>query len=489
MSMDRRQRRRCALAVSVALLGLALGGPASASPQAVTSTPQRSAALACGSRHYRVRLGDTLWSIAHRLGVGVDALAAANRRDPQTILPAGLVLVVPGGCKQRRAAPARTASGDSALVSALVQATATPGIRRADLGVVVVDLTSRTVLYGLNAEAPLEPASTEKLPLATAALQRLRANFRTTTDVLGQGRLAGSTWKGDLILKGHGDPTLTTGGLKALAHAVRARGVTAVSGRVVGDESYFDSARTAPGWKPSFAKDESPLLSALVVDRGLLDGHPVDHPALAAAILFTRALARAGVSVAHDPTVGTAGPSAVELTRRASPRLITVLARMDTWSDNFIAEMLLKELGARLGTGGSTAAGARIVAATLAADDVPLAGVSLADGSGLSLLDRLTARTLAATLETIWDTPALRPLLGTFAVAGSTGTLRHRLLGVRGNELVRGKTGTTDASSALAGLVGSRFAFAVLCNGSPVDLEAAHLLQDRVAETLLAAAG
>jgi D-alanyl-D-alanine carboxypeptidase/D-alanyl-D-alanine-endopeptidase (penicillin-binding protein 4) len=160
---------------------------------------------------------------------------------------------------------------------------------------------------------------------------------------------------------------------------------------------------------------------------------------------------------------------------------------MDTWSDNFIAEMLLKVLGARVGGHGTTAAGAAVMASTLAADEIPLGGVRLVDGSGLSPLDRLTARTLAATLETIAHTAALHPLLRTFAVAGATGTLRHRLLGVPGHQLVRGKTGTTDHSSALTGFVGSRFAFAVLCNGAPVvNWTAAHQLQDRVAEALLA---
>jgi serine-type D-Ala-D-Ala carboxypeptidase/endopeptidase (penicillin-binding protein 4) len=195
------------------------------------------------------------------------------------------------------------------------------------------------------------------------------------------------------------------------------------------------------------------------------------------------------VSVAGRPVVGTAGSTAVELTRRASPRLATLLSEMDTWSNNFIAEMLLKELGARLGGRGSTGVGAAVVRSALVSDGVPMAGIRLVDGSGLSPLNRLTARSLAAILETIWHEPRLRPLLGTFAVAGSTGTLRHRLLGVPGHQLVRGKTGTTDHASALAGMVGSRFAFAVLNNGSPVDWHAAHLVQDRVVESLLAAAG
>jgi len=475
--MARTWRRRSAALLAVALV-VVLGAPTS---QAHTAK--------CSPVHYRVRAGDTLWSIAQRFKVSVRALAKANKLDVRAPLWVGVELSVPRtACAPATTVRARTSSATSALVRSLSVAVATPGVSRAQTGVVVVDLDADAVVYRLNPELPLEPASTEKLPLATAALQRLGANFRTTTDVLGEGKLVGSTWRGSLVLQGHGDPALTTGGLKALAHAVRRHGITAVAGRVLGDESYFDAARTAPGWKSYFAKDESPLLSALVVDRGVLDGRAVDHPALAAAILFTRALRAEGISVAHDPAVGRATSRAVHLTRRASPRLITLLGQMDTWSDNFIAEMLLKVLGARVGGHGTTAAGAAVVASTLAADEIPLGGVRLVDGSGLSPLDRLTARTLAATLETIAHTPALHPLLRTFAVAGATGTLRHRLLAVPGHELVRGKTGTTDHSSALTGFVGSRFAFAVLCNGAPVNWTAAHQLQDRVAEALLAAA-
>ncbi len=454
-----------------------------------SARPVAGRATTCAPKRYRVRPGDTLFAIARRFHTSVGALATANSIDPAKVLLAGVVLVVPQpGCETRRAAPSASRTVAGSLSASLDRAVEVPGISRARTGVVVVDLDSSTVVYALNPDTPLEPASTEKLPLATAALQRLGAGFRTKTAVLGEGALAGTTWRGDLVLKGYGDPALTRAGLDGLARAVRKRGITAVSGTVVGDESYFDAERTAPGWKPAFAKEESPLLSALVVNRGILDGAAVDHPALAAAILFKRALQAAGVSVAGGPVVGTATSTAVELTRRASPRLATLLSRMDTWSDNFIAEMLLKELGARLGGRGSTGVGAGFVGSVLASDGVPMAGVRLVDGSGLSPLNRLTARSLAAILETIWHEPRLRPLLSTFAVAGSTGTLRHRLLAVPGHQLVRGKTGTTDHASALAGMVGSRFAFAVLNNGSPVDWQAAHLVQDRVVESLLAAA-
>jgi D-alanyl-D-alanine carboxypeptidase/D-alanyl-D-alanine-endopeptidase (penicillin-binding protein 4) len=470
---------------------LLAAGAVAASPVSVSgAAPGRAqATLACKPGQYRVRAGDTLTSIARRFHTTVAVLARANALDPDGVLLAGRVLKVPrGDCESRRAGPVAATPANRVLAASLSSALAVPGVSRSHTGVVVVDLDSSSVAFAVNAELPLEPASTEKLPVALTALQRLGAGFRTHTEVLGRGSLAGSTWRGDLVLKGYGDPTLSSEGLAALARAVRNHGISAVSGRILGDESYYDTQRTSPGWKPWFGKSESPLLSSLVVNRGALDGLATDHPALAAAVLFTRALATAGVSVAGKPDVGVAPASAVRIARRASPPLIRLLSMMDTWSDNFIAEMLLKQLGARLGNGGTTAAGAAVVRSNLAANGVPLIGVRLADASGLSSLDRLTARSLAAMLETVWHDPALRALPDTFAVAGSTGTLRHRLLGVAGHALVRGKTGTTDHSSALAGLVGSRYAFAIVNNGYPVNWTAAHMLQDRVVMTLLAAA-
>src|SRR5581483_1811116 len=480
-------RARIWLAWALVVLAAALAATGAGARPFATSSGAK-AELGCKPAKYRVRPGDSLSSIADRFHTTVAALARANQLKPNGILLIGAVLEIPPVCESRRAVPAPAAGAQRALTRSLLSALAVPGVSRVRTGVVVVDLASSDVVFKLNAETPLEPASTEKLPVALTALQRLGAGFRTHTEVLGEGRLVGKTWSGNLVLKGYGDPTLSSAGLTALARAVRNHGISAVSGRVVGDESYFDTQRTCPGWKASFAKVESPYLSALIANRGVLDGAASSDPALAAAILFTRALQKAGVSVAGSPVVGTASADAVRIVRRASPPLAKLLAIMDTWSDNFVAEMVLKQLGARIGEGGSTSAGAAVVRATLVENGVPVVGVRLADGSGLSGLDRLTARSLAAMLETVWHEPSLHRLLDTCAVAGSTGTLRHRLVGVSGHEQVRGKTCTTNHSSALTGFVGSRYAFSILNNGAPVNWAAAHQLQDRVVTTLLAAA-
>ena len=102
-----------------------------------------------------------------------------------------------------------------------------------------------------------------------------------------------ATWQGDLVLKGYGDPTLSSADLTALARQVRAERHHRVSGRVLGDESWFDAHRTAPGWKAAFYINESPPLSALIVDRGRVGRFTSHNPgARRGAALPQRARAR-----------------------------------------------------------------------------------------------------------------------------------------------------------------------------------------------------
>ena len=77
------------------------------------------------------------------------------------------------------------------------------------------------------------------------------------------------------MLKGFGDPTLQRADLVAMARALREGGIRSVTGGVRGDESYFDTRRTAPGWKPSYYKLECPPLTALISDRGKVAGRTV----------------------------------------------------------------------------------------------------------------------------------------------------------------------------------------------------------------------
>ena len=360
-----------------------------------------------------------------------------------------------------------------------------PGVSRARTGAIALDVHTGARVYARGARRSLEPASNQKLVVALAVLDRLGPRHRIPTEVLGLGAQSGSTWQGRLVLRGNGDPSLTRAKLRTLAQRIRAQGIVRVSGRVLADESRFDTNRTGQGWKASWYKVWCPPLSALVVDRARVKRSVTDNPALAAARAFTKELRRAGVQVGRAPRVGSPAKEGDRLAVMRSATLARLVRTMNKQSDNFYAEMLLKHLGAEKRGAGTATSGARVARKVLAARGVPLDRVRIADGSGLSPLNRLTARALALLLLSARDDPALNTqFVDSLPIAGVDGTLKTRMTTspARGN--VRAKTGTTSGASALSGYVRSRFVFSVLQNGSPVPWTSARAAQDRFARLL-----
>ena len=382
------------------------------------------------------------------------------------------------------APPAQAAA--PTLPSRLARALAVPHVAPTASGAIVVDLETGETLFAQNADTPLLPASNEKLCVTYAALLELGPYYRFRTEVRGVGYQDGEVWNGDLVLKGYGDPTLSSLQLARLAAQLREQGIRRVTGRVIGDESWFDARRIAPGWKSWFYMNESPPLSALTIDRDRYHGHLGTVPALAAAARFQELLHERGIE-AGAPTVGRAPPDAFALATVYSDPLPEILKFMDRESDNFTAELLLKQVGASTGAVGTTAVGAAQVRAALAAAGVPLAGVRIVDGSGLSRLDRLTARAIVGMLAAAWDDPMIKtPFVSALAVAGRSGTLKDRLRRPPARGVVVAKTGTTSLASALSGYVRQRYTFSVLQNGRPVSRFWARRAEDRFAAVLAA---
>jgi serine-type D-Ala-D-Ala carboxypeptidase/endopeptidase (penicillin-binding protein 4) len=373
------------------------------------------------------------------------------------------------------------------LQQKLAKALRVPHVAPGRSGAIALDLTTGAVVFAQNRARPFAPASNEKLPLTYAALTTLGPAYNFETDVLGVGSQDGAVWTGTLVLKGGGDPTLSSAGLRSLALQLRAGGIRRVTGGLVADESWFDARRTVAGWKPSFYLDESPPLSALVVNRDRVGGVLSTNPALAAGNAFRAALRAAGIVVNGAVHVGVAGDFAEPLAAVDSPPLSSILRFMDRESDNFTAELLLKQLGATELDRGTSAAGAAVVTRELAAAAVPMTGVRIVDGSGLSQLDRLTADALAAMLRVAWADPETRQVLvAALPVAGVNGTLEDRMRTGPARGHVVAKTGTTSEASALSGFVRTRFAFAVLQNGHPLSYWWARVAQDRFAQVLAA---
>jgi serine-type D-Ala-D-Ala carboxypeptidase/endopeptidase (penicillin-binding protein 4) len=397
-----------------------------------------------------------------------------GRRSLPAAVLAALLVAAPAG------------AGSSPLAKRLARALVVPHVSQARTGAVAFDLQTGQTLFAEHDTLPLAPASNEKLAVTYAALVGLGAAYRIETDVLGRGQQQGTIWQGSLLLVGHGDPTLSSAGLAALARQVRAAGIRRVTGAVFGDESFFDARRTVAGWKSWYYVNESPPLSALTVDRSRYRGGVSRRPALGAALAFRDALRRAGVAV-RGAGVGVEHGGEVPLAAVSSPPLAEIIRYMDQASDNFTAELLLKQLGAAYERAGTSAAGAAYVRSALAEAGVPLAGVRIVDGSGLSLLDRLTARAIEAILRAAWADGDVRPVLfEALPLAGISGTLSNRMRSppARGN--VRAKTGTTAVASALSGYVRRRYVFSILENGQPISALWARKAQDRFATVLAA---
>jgi D-alanyl-D-alanine carboxypeptidase/D-alanyl-D-alanine-endopeptidase (penicillin-binding protein 4) len=155
-------------------------------------------------------------------------------------------------------------------------------------------------------------------------------------------------------------------------------------------------------------------------------------------------------------------------------------------SDNSTAELLLKELGRTEGDP-STAGGRRVASAALLDAGVDLGGVVIADGSGLSLDNRLTCDVL---VELLREGDAEAVLEDGLAVAGETGTLAERFEGTPLDGALRAKTGTLNTVTALTGVTDDDdppLTFALITNltGAVVSLELIGE-QAHLAEILLA---
>ena len=371
------------------------------------------------------------------------------------------------------------------LKTRLDRALRVQGVSSSQTGAIVYDLSLDANVYRKNQALALKPASNEKLPVAVTALSILQPGYTIPTELRAQGHQTGSVWNGKLILKGYGDPALSGSQLGRLARAVEKKGITRVTGAIVGDETFFDKVRVGPGWKASFYKDECPPLSALIVNRGHFRGYITSRPALAAAKMLRSKLVDRGIKVGGRAKLGRADPSSAVIATERSPALRWLVRSMDRQSDNFYAETFVKLLGALEANEGSTTAGTRVVRQELRRRNVPLRGVVIADGSGLSAYDRLTAKATARLLRSAFaDGDISSAFVDSLPTAGVNGTLVDRMTSGPAYRNVYAKTGTTDSASALSGYVRSRYVFSILMNGSPIPWWYAREAQDRFAQVL-----
>ena len=479
-----------------------------------------------------------------------------------------------------------TASGD-ALRANLARTFALPEVDHALWAVKVQSMDTDEVFYSLNPRTLVMPASNMKIITTAVAAERLGWDYRYETQLLASGPVERGRLRGDLIVRGSGDPTINAppeekeekeepgSVFDAWADQLRAAGISGIDGRIIGDDDAFDDEGRGKGWAwddlpygyatPGGALLHHDNVVELVVQAGQLPGAPVSielrptgsglvlvnrvmtsptdgdftlqlrrlpgQPTLAvtgrvpagsepftqtASVdnpteFFVRALRETlvshgievnGPAVDVDTIAAARGPENQDhqsdipvsgsvdhvLLSHLSPPLSEIATALMKPSQNLYAETLLKTVGAGAGPG-TTEAGREWVREVLTVWGIPPDAYIIADGSGLSRYNYVTAGALVTVLQKMHDVPRHAAAFeATLPVAGRDGTLDSRMKGTLAEGNVRAKTGNLANVRALSGYVSTRddelLAFSIIANNFDVPPQVIDDLIDRAVERL-----
>ncbi len=420
------------------------------------------------------------------------------------------------------------------------------------VGVYIQVLKTGRMVYSENALKPMIPASNLKVVTTAAALDLLGPDFRYYTELRGGACDSQGVLQGNLYLRGSGDPTMClpyvqpTAPWRFFVKQLKARGVQAIQGDLVGDDSAFDREYLGKGWFDRYLLDSyaapvgalslnnnvveltitskdvrcDPPSSGFLSRRGNEGGYDcwiTREPgaeetwirggvAEGAAIKRTVTVANPGVftlgslaATLKQSGIRIGGKSrlielqggevaqceaAPVLARYQSPKLKEIIAQVNKESDNVFAQHVFKTLGLKTRGHGTAQNAEAAIKDFLRKQGIDDRGLVMVDGSGLSTLDRISPRQLVGVVEAMWRHPHGQAFVDSLPTGGE-GTLTSRL----GGMVLRAKTGTLDQHSALTGYLvsayGQTLGFAIVVN----DVESiwsAVDLQDRVLHTLAA---
>ena len=327
------------------------------------------------------------------------------------------------------------------------------------LGLYVYDLTDGLPLYAVNAAQRMRPASCQKVVTAITALDCLGGDYQLRTEFRTKGKVVSGVLQGDLIVVGGMDPMVTPDELFEAAQDIRQKqGIESITGSIVYDLSMREDKPLGWGW--CWDDDYGPLSALLVNGKDTFEKN------------WLQALSQAGIKVnsgAKGKEQGAREQAKTVYSIRHS--IDDLLDPMMKNSNNIYAECLFYQTAAFGGKKGAghKEAGQRTeqLLSKIGLDPSPY---RIADGSGLSLYNYVSAEMLVAMLGYAWRNESIKEhLLTSLPISGFDGTLKSRMTGTEADGNVRAKTGTVTGISSLAGYItavnGHTLAFAIINQG------------------------
>lgn len=391
------------------------------------------------------------------------------------------------------------------------------------------------VIYERNSEKLFMPASNMKLYTTAAALCMLGPQYKYATPFVTSGTIdEAGVLKGDLILKGSGDPSWSwrffdenyDSIMVMFVDSLKAKGITRIDGDIIGDDNFFDDQDLGYGWSwddetyyyaaqiSGLSYSENYIDYTLTPDSlniggpVLIEPHPqtsylnlrndlitvqsdtatkwtydrerstnnawfegeyrlsrgkseptitIHNPTRYTVHVLKERLEEAGIQVSGEPV--DVDDLETEIDYDATNHLFTyyshplsdIISKVNRPSQNLIAEILQKTLGAVFGEEGSSYEGRKIEMMLFDSLGMDTRNIKLRDGSGLARHNLVSPNATASLLQVMWEHPLRSYYIESLPLSGVSGTIRKRALGTAAEGNARAKTGTIGWVRALSG--------------------------------------
>jgi D-alanyl-D-alanine carboxypeptidase/D-alanyl-D-alanine-endopeptidase (penicillin-binding protein 4) len=429
-------------------------------------------------------------------------------------------------------------------------------IARDKLGLAVFDLQKNDLIYGLNENREMTPASITKVVTAAAVLQKIGAGTKLQTGLYSRAPIQDGTLKGDLVLKGGGDSGFVSESMWFLVNELMRTGIKKVEGNILVDDTDFDSVRTDPSRDPErvdraydapvgamsfnwnsisiFIRPgevgQPPKVYLDPIDNGFTvvnraktsssggnnlevsrDGDKItvkgtigvnnsevpvykniDDPVEWSGRNLVFFLSQRGIQVSGKVMAGRRTPEMKLLAKADSKPINQAVADMMKFSNNYVAEMLTKNLAANQSPKdhATLEGGMKVIRSFLNELGISDGRFTLVNPSGLSRRNKMKAIDLGKVLVSSYKHfPTFAEYLTALPMAGVDGTLKNRMKGGNGQSWVRAKTGLLTGVVGLAGFAGRKDgsvrAFVFIFNGSGEQGDSGRRLFDALATELV----
>jgi len=334
------------------------------------------------------------------------------------------------------------------------------------IGMLIYNPLTRDTIYSINHTESMIPASNTKLFTTATALEIMGGSYILSTQILTDDNdLTDGKVDGNIYIKGLGNSVFTSEDLTEMAAGLHKLGIKEITGKVIGDDTFFDDVYTRDDWiKDENANVKLAPISALVIDRnktrvkkksrGRLRSYTVNvsNPPLFAAEQLVEKMVEFEIKVVGSAEKGET-PLTAQLLLEETIELRELVKLINKNSNNFLAECLFKTIGAVASSKqGNSFYSTQAILTFIEDNGIYSEGTSIVDGSGISRFDQITAGAIVGLLERMYfDIKNFNDYYNSLSIAGVDGTLNERMYNTDAENNFRGKTGTLNGVSSLSG--------------------------------------